>query len=87
MFLLHKDFVGVWFLVSFYCTYTYNPTRLSFSGGINCNYLPVGILLKIDLDYTPKHRKERFKSYFRLLFILGFVLVPFFSLLLSKSTS
>lgn len=80
MFLLHKNFVGVWFLVSFYCTYTYNPTSLSFSGGINSNYFPVGILLEIDLDYTYNHRKYKFKSFFGLLFVLGFVLVLFFSI-------
>lgn len=57
MFLLHNNFEAVLVFGSHFCTHTYNPTSLSVSGGINCNYLPAGIFLEIDLDYSPNHRK------------------------------
>lgn len=72
--------------------YSHSQPVFCFSIVINCNYVPVGILLKIHLDYPLKQRKEQFKlmlcsfhSNFGLLFILGFILLPVLSLLLSKS--
>lgn len=65
--------------------YSHNKPGFCFSIEFNCNYVPVGILLKIHLDYTLKQRKEQsklilssFHSNFGLLFILGFFCCQFF---------
>lgn len=85
--------------LSFFCLillsvllYSHNKPVFCFSVEINCNYVPVGILLKIHLDYPLKQRKEQsklilcsFLSNLGLLFILGFILLPVLSLLPSKS--
>lgn len=72
----------------------YSPSKPYFCFSVEINYscVPVGILLKIHLDYPLKQRKEQsklilcsFHSNFGLLFILGFILLPILSLLLSKS--
>lgn len=94
--LLNRNFTETYLQKSFVekLILGYIPTTSQFSVRveINCNYVPVGILLKIHLVYPLKQRKEQsklilcsFHSNFGLLFILGFILVPVLSLLLLKS--